>query len=173
MEQVIPAPSKIVVFNVHQYSSNCHVLQKGKTIVNTYIPETFVWLFCEADWHLVYASAGGSLQYSISHHRSYQPPQRSASPMCRKVKEKFSSESELLTRWMSRGHCRRHSKRRHALEETLQWHRMWREPGGDSMREEMEVCVRMGGAQVTKQVFYQTAGMLNSNTVDNFIQVKC
>lgn len=51
------------------------------------VPETFVWLFFGADWHLTCASVGVSLQYSISHHRSYQPPQRSASPTWRKVKK--------------------------------------------------------------------------------------
>lgn len=84
-----------------------------------HIPETSVWLFSGADWHLVCASAGESLRCSVSHRRSYRPPQRSASPTCRKVKEKFPSKSELLSRWKSRGHNRQHGIRRNALEETL------------------------------------------------------
>lgn len=62
------------------------ILPKASWIVKN-IPETFVWLFFGVGWHLVYASIGVSLQYSISHHHSYQLPQRSASPTCRNVKK--------------------------------------------------------------------------------------
>lgn len=77
-DQPLKYPSIIITSNVCfiQGQPNCEN-----------VPETFVWLFFGEDWHLVCASVGVSLQYSVSRHHSYQLPQRSASPTWRKVKK--------------------------------------------------------------------------------------